>query len=298
MSQRSPLSRREFLKRAGITAWAPLLAGGVSPLVQVTQAETMGRAFSLTPVHTRPDEASPVSGQLLPDSTTPINGLQDRWYQIPGGYVPRETLQPIEPYQQPRIEDQVGDGFWAELVAPYGAIRAWCAGSAPILTRLGFGAVVYVMDRMIASANQVWYGLTNAPGSDLTGWAPALHYSRWTPDLTPRPISRSIRIDGQRSELTAYEGTRPVMRTAIHSAVLVPTTTTLRAVQPGTRHAAKNPLGVPWLMVLGTGQDLYGAFWHNRFGLIGTIPDIELSVASARWLYSWIMDDVLMVEVS
>src|SRR5207302_6995208 len=106
-----------------------------------------------------------VQSQLLPDTVTPMVASNAGWYKTSDGYVRREALQPIHPYRYPAVMDS--PGFWAEFVAPAGSVRQWCGSSAPIMTSLNYGAVVYVMDRLVDDRQQVWYGLSDVPGSRL-----------------------------------------------------------------------------------------------------------------------------------
>ncbi len=291
-------SRREFLKRVGVTAWAPVFTRFSPGEAVMPQAESLGRAFNLTNVHRTQDDSSEIVGQLAADSTTPILDTFEDWYAVPDGLVRREMLQPIAPYIRPEVIDQLDDGFWAEVVAPLSAVKAWCAGDAPVVARLGFGAVVCVMDRLVTTPTQVWYGLANEPGSELIGWAPALQYSPWKSEVMSVSAVQSISIDTRRSLLTIYEGHRPVMATSIVVPGGLPKRTRLRAIQPGASLEPELRLGLPWLMALETGQRVYGVFWHNRFGRSDGSRNnaIELPVSSARWLYHWLSDSV--VEVS
>jgi hypothetical protein len=293
VSSRNSLSRRAFLKQSGVIAWFGPVFGATPPTsrpaVDLAFPELAGRAFTRTAIHADPDEAGAVFDHLLPDGVTPITGLtrDGCWVQVPGGYVRREAVQPIAPYSRPALVEAVGQGFWAEVVAPASAIREWCAGAAPVVARLGFGAVVYVVDRLTDDHDQVWYGLTGTPGSPLVGWAAALHYAPWNPGQ-PDPRTSSIHLLLQQNELAILDGARPIGQAATYGPRLPAGLTTLRAVQPGAPLDAVTPLGLPWLMRLGTGQRLYGAYWHNRFGAMSDGPDIELPTFAARWLHGWL----------
>src|SRR5262245_51241029 len=177
------LSRREFLKRSGTLAGAAGMA--LTSRAAPAERELAGRAFTLTNVLVRPSASSPVSGQLAPDAVTAIVGISRdaRWYQVPGGFVPRESLQPILPYTRPALAEDLGRGFWAEVIAPISVVRQWCAGDAPVVARLAFGAVVYVVDRLVDDQEQVWYAISSTHESPQLGWAPALHYQPWQPPV-------------------------------------------------------------------------------------------------------------------
>ncbi len=288
------LSRREFLKRSGALAGTASIGfGSAGP---APSGNLAGRAFTVTDVHVRPDSSSPALRQLAPDSVVPISGISrdNHWYQIDDSFVAREALQLILPYNRPVVVDAVGGGFWAELVAPISPVREWCAGSAPILARPGFGAVVYVMDRMVDDHGQVWYAVSDSPGSPLAGWASALHYAPWLP--APKIGVSSLRIAIHDAGFGVFDGERLLGQAAIYGPRLPRIDTTLRAVQPGALLGSR--FGVPWLMELATGQRLYGAYWHNRFGLIGDGLDVELSTFAARWLYGLVANQPAAVVVA
>src|SRR5258708_38026933 len=183
-------------------------------------------------------------------------------------------------------------GVWAEQIAPLSVVREYCAGPAPILARLGFGAMVYAMDRMVDDRDQVWYGLAADTGSKLIGWSPALHYAPWTPPSSPVVLDPLIKIDILRGELTGYDGGKRIAQTVIRywKGSVAPTArTSITVTSPGSAmdHML---LGVPWQMPVERGERVYGVFWHYQFapahmGQARRQPAIELSTFAARWLY-------------
>jgi hypothetical protein len=287
------LTRRQFLKRSGAVALFGLNAPALAHVSDGEAPYMIGRVFTLADVFTRPDPSSGVCGRLLPDAVVPIlDTLETRrnggWYRIaqPAGYVPCQALQPILPYSRPEVVETVGDGLWAEVIAPYSAVQQWCAGPAPIVARLGFGAVVYVVDRLVDDHRQVWYGLSDAPDSALVGWSPALQYAPYAP-WQPEKQDQLSALVLRRGELLVYGGRRLLARIKTYGPALTTMTTTIRALQPGAALNSVIPLGLPWLMQLAGGPRVYGAFWHNRVGVArGDSLDIELSTLAARWLYA------------
>jgi hypothetical protein len=187
------------------------------------------------------------------------------------------------------VVEEIGGGFWAELVAPTSMIREWCAATGPVVTWLAVGAVVYVIDRIVDDRRQVWYGLAESPGGSLVGWAPALHYAKWAQTATTKIVQYpNASLLMQRGELRMIENGHILARTPIRRAQLPAMTTKVSVVQPGIARDRATPLGVPWIMRLETGQRMYGVFWHNQFGAVGDGPDIELPISAARWLYNWL----------
>lgn len=272
------LSRREFLRRSG------LIGVGLGTSFSSPQlTEFAGRPFGLVSVHAQPDPQSLVVRTLQPDSVHRFNEASAGWYRLDDGFVQRDTIQPIIPYERPTLPER--PGFWAEQIAPSSTVRRWCTGDASVVTVLGFGAVVYVADRLTDRYGQVWYALAADPNTEPAGWAPALHYARW---IGPRQQAQSkimIGIDRPHMQLLVYDRSHVIAQLPVYASALPATPTTVTAVQPGMALDADRPLGIPWLMQLGSGERLHGAFWHNRFGTTGSSASIELPTFSARWLY-------------
>src|SRR5262249_20987500 len=139
----SSFSRREFLRRSGaaIIGASSISTGDGLPsnsssgsIPDLNGPLTTGRAFRRESVYTNPDASSPVADYVAPDGVYLIVQAAGAWYQVAGGYVRREAMQPIQPYCRPPIFDS-GE-IWAEVIAPVSSIREWCAGEATILTRL------------------------------------------------------------------------------------------------------------------------------------------------------------------
>ena len=300
----NPLSRRSFLKKSWVAACLPWLSaapGAPETLLRLdvpSAAGFSGRAFHLTDVYSQADRSGTVVGQLLPDSVSTFRAVSDdaRWYQRADsdGFVPSETIQPILPYARPEIVEAVGNGFWAEMIAPISSVREWCAGHAPIVARLGYGAMVYVMDKMRDGSGQDWYGLAATPNTDLIGWASALHYARWSPSVKIASAP-SLSILTKRGELLVHDHGKVIAWTAIAETGLPIAATSITIEEPGGPVKSEIPLGLPWPMRLETGQRVYGTFWHNRFGA-GAKADadrrgaVELPTFAARWLYETLMN--------
>jgi hypothetical protein len=79
------------------------------------------------------------------------------------------------------------------------------------------------------------------------------------------------------------------MQADIFSPALRAGSTVIRTIQPGAGVDNQSPLGVPWIMELATGTQVYGAYWHNRFGVAGEGQAIELPTFAARWLYEYLL---------
>lgn len=312
------ISRRQFLRRAGsfvALAGLPGIEGqGQTGGAAARAAEriniagtslglpssldptpVVGRALRLLDLRSRPDAAAPVVGKVQPQSVSAIGGLSTDgwWYTVLDGYVPRELMQPILPYTRPAPSDMNG---YHEVVSPVTQVRQFCAGHAPIVAHVGFGGTLYVHDRLTDDRQQVWYAVTGSEsGQGFYGWASGPHLRRWQADsLTvpggsaAMPADLTLWIDPKGCKLSAYDGERLIGETAIYAGPMLRGPATLHVDAPGA-WVTRTPFVRPWLMRLQPevrpAVQVYGAFWHNRFGIPCSGPHLELPIFAARWLY-------------
>ena len=172
------VSRRQFLQLAGIT----VLGHSVGFEITDPLESYYGRALEAAPVfrQPRPDAAQVTS--LWPDSVVAITPAKGPWYHASEGYVPWAYLQPIRHQPSYPVQRPPSLPFWAEVRAPVAVIRQWCAPEAPLVTRIGYGGVMHVVDYLPGATD--WFGVANADGT-FTGWSQALHWqtitARWQP---------------------------------------------------------------------------------------------------------------------
>ena len=114
---------------------------------------------------------------------------------------------------------------------------------------------------------------------------------------------KKIQVHLDNQMLFAYEGDNPVLvaRTSTGSRLAdgtytTPTGSFMTYHKRPTRHMASGDLtasgfdlpGVPWVMYINeAGVSLHGTFWHNDFGIPHSHGCINLSTASAKWLFRW-----------
>ena len=292
------LSRRTFLKSSGILAAFglsrfPDFPGAKHQVIGWHPLEQLGRVFSVAPVYLRPDLNGPITGQLMPDSVIDITPENAGWYQVVSGYIQCSAVQPIAVHD---AEFTQGIGFYAEMTAPISVIREWCSGRAPIIERIGYGAVFYVIDRLQDDQGRLWYGLAPARGESLIGWAHAEHYHQWQP--TPCNSALDLALEIQDHHLLVYGANGLIGQTPIYGPSLPSLQTTIQRVMPGMSLDGRS--GVPWVMSLATGTRVYGAYWHNQFGTQsdGSQPYLELPTFAAKWLYEHLENEKNLIKVS
>ncbi|HRE48447.1 MAG TPA: twin-arginine translocation signal domain-containing protein [Aggregatilineales bacterium] len=301
------LSRRTFLKRSGIAAAAiamppfqitaepapahPNAAILRGTLGLPTDTPLFGRAFATHTAHAAPSTTAPLTETLPADSVHAISALSEdgAWYRLPVGYVQRDRLQLILPYTPPPA---LTEGTYGEVIAPFSAIRQYCATAAPILERLYFGMVVIVHETLIDDYGMRWYSVSLVAGSPAGyGWLPAAH-------LAPYPLAGTALaqpaaiIDRAQARLTLYDGGRKIGEAATYSWLSAPLEGILRVVAPSGVVSGISYFRPSLMIVEGAGSlsiPVSGAYWHNRFGERGTSLErerIELSTFAARALYA------------
>ena len=125
------LSRRSFLQLVGASLAATALRPTTSLLAAVNTEIYQGRALGALPIYaTRNMNAVPIA-HVWPDSVMVILDSDDDWYQIPAGWVRRDGVQPMLPYDVAAYRFISNAPFWAEVAAPIAPVRAtaWRTGA-------------------------------------------------------------------------------------------------------------------------------------------------------------------------
>jgi hypothetical protein len=280
-------SRRQFLQLAGIALLGTQIdpARFFTPLSQSLPPTHAARTLIPASVHRAPN--AQVTAHLWPDSVVSIHASEGHWYKLPQGYVVKTALQPMALYETPpQIERPI---FWAEVAGPVAAVREWCAADAPLVTRIGHGGVMKVVD-FLPGEPVSWYGIA-ADDSNLLGWTPASHWRRAAsenPNVTPY----TLEIDQQHYKLTIYQGRAAVLHAPVSiGQCLTPGT---YSFQRGQRSSIVNSefYGVPWQIRIGDDCNLNGVYWHNQFGTaVHEGPAIQVTPMLARWLYHHLGDN-------
>jgi hypothetical protein len=273
----STLSRRDFLRLAGIT----LVASQVPlPAWSAIGQPMHARALTAAPVYAAPSTESAIRRRLWPDSMVNVEVLRGAWYQLPDGYVPVESLQPMPAYIPEVNPPALPAGTPIAVSGPAASVREWCAADAPLVARVGHGGIGYVVD-YLPDDHSGWYAVRDE-GSDLLGWTPAVLWSAITPTVAPVVIHH-LRVDRQTGAATVLAGEQPMLET--HCAVgddLSAGTYPLRRRVLSAHQAGWQ--AVPHLLETDAFR-LYGAYWHNRFGVTHSGATIEFPTGVASTLY-------------
>ena len=279
------LNRRDFLKLAGITLGSTAFEWHF-PI----SAEQQGRILQRIAVQ-------PTGEILLPDAVYPIKSVSGGWVRLPMGYLPQQAIQPMLPaHQQPFTDFPT----WAEVSAPYAAIRTYADGQAPLLARPGHGAVF----RVQRSLGQ-WLEVAV---NEQSGWVQSRQL-----EPIPAPSQATAThalIEGSR--LILYQGDQVMLQTSIvrpadlatgdhyiaqfipsfsNPAKTNPTPSPLPMHGEGIQGRGWGYAGIPWNLITDRGVWLHGVYWHHHFDRIADQPQLELPLIAARMMFSLFSSD-------
>lgn len=264
----SPLSRRDFLKLAGLglgaLAFRPLEKLG---LPQFPAAERLGRILFAVDVFPQPRFDIQPSGKLFEDQIVEWNRetvalvknpntYNQRWVETPYGYIPSPYIQPVRDLPNTPIQAvPAGEpGFWAEVTVPYvdllidnPPIRApWAKNfkvDRGVDPRLYYGQVVWI-DKVKTENGATYYRFNEDFGhgygyGDMF-WVEAAALKVLTeeevapisPDVDP--ARKRITVDINHQTLSCFEGKTEVFFCRVSTGLL--------AAQVGT-DTYETPLG-------------------------------------------------------
>ncbi len=290
------LSRRSFLQLVGASLGATALRPTFSLLAAVNSDGYQGRALSALPIYARQDAVGTPIGHLWPDSITTILDSDDDWYQVMGGWVRRDGLQPMLAYHSDAYQFIQDAPFWAEVAAPVAPVRTYCSADAPLVTRIGHGGVSQVIDSLPGEPKG-WYGIADQNG-ELLGWTQGIFWRRLEVEISDGN-NRVLQLNREHRLMTAYEGTRLILEVPFSDGLglQVGDFWTRRGVIGGLQwDDGKWYEGVSWQTIFGNGQTIAGVYWHNRFGHTENGgPAVQITPLLARWLYGWLGDDAHIV---
>lgn len=266
------ISRRDFLKAAGLT----LFAAHVPGMIAAPRLSAAGLNFE--PLYGRVLRGT---GGLWADSVIAITETLDAHYRTPHGLIEKCQLQPMltpAAYQR----DSTAPPFTAEVTGGSAVLRRYCAADAPSVLTIGHGGLLHVVDRMTYDGVD-WYGVRLDADATIY-WT---HSAPIAPLTLPAPVrDLTLRLDRERRTLTAAQGDQPLFSVSYAGRVLARagayplTGHTLTQTMPVDHHAA------PFVTTFADQFHLYGAYWHNVFGESTAGEGIEVPPYVAKWLYA------------
>lgn len=262
------MKRRDFLKVAGVSALALTLPGGAL-MAESSSTAYYGRILTLSPLYAQPK--GQVISQALPDSVYQLLAYRDSWVRLRDGWVPETHIQPMIPHNSKHLEPLPA---WAEVSAPYAALRRYADASAPLIERLGHGTVIQVKQSLSDRQGKLW--LRAELSGIAEGWVQAEHLQA-TPQ---KPFSAYCEAHLQGHRLSLQSGEDHLGQFMVAS--------------PGDsgrgihRIRAKLPSenGKSWVLLTHRGLRLHGVTTHNTFLRESQSGYIETSLVGARLLFA------------
>jgi hypothetical protein len=284
----STLSRRDFLRLAGMTLLATQLP---LPAWSAARQPMTARALSAAPVYAEPSIHSAVVRRLWPDSVVTVVDGSAGWYRLADGYVPVESLQPMQPFTPEAEQGALPAGTPLFVSGPAASVREWCAADAPLVTRVGHGGIACAVD-YLPDEHTGWYAVCD-DSRELLGWTQAV---LWSPLGLPAVLTTThhLLLDRQAGQATVYNGEQAVLQTACSVGDQIktgdyPLTGRVLSSQQHTWHA------VPHTLETGAFR-LHGAYWHNRFGGSHVGASVELPTLAASAIYN-LLDEKSHIHV-
>lgn len=278
------ISRRSFLQMTGVAIGSTLISSTQDHLFDEAGETVLGRPFKTTPVfRTQKIDATSVR-YLWPDVPIPVLAEDSGWYQVNGGYVLREAIQPM--YQRESSVDEIVLPTWGEVCGAVASVRSWCAADAPLVTRIGHGGVIRLLDYLPGEPFG-WFGVGYESGN-LLGWSQA---SNWVAIelLQEQAFITQVRLKMDTSELQIYQDDELLLTAPFSSGKLIAAGSyTIQKGAIGSTYKAFE--GVPWRLQFGD-YEAAGAYWHNQFGKPADGTAVQITPLIARWVYESLHDE-------
>ncbi|HQP60909.1 MAG TPA: L,D-transpeptidase [Anaerolineaceae bacterium] len=321
------VSRRSFLKLSGSGLLAlfcmPWMERGYKPRQEISpegSSYQLGRIVgNRIPVYDRPSVSGTFVKNYYQDLVLPIDHItlgDDEphynriWYHMNGeGYVHSGNVQPVALVENQPVSSLPETGRLAEISVPYTDSIWTLAKPDRVAYRLYYNTVHWVTESLRDQSGQIWYRIPDDKW-DFSYLVRAEHMRLLQPEDVA-PISPGVPPEAKRLEIRlaeqvviAYEGGWPVYmcRTATGARFIdgdyrtQPGRYITNRKRPSRHMAAGDPAapssfdlpGIPWVCYLTeNGVSFHGTYWHNDFGKPRSHGCINLSCASANWVYRW-----------
>jgi hypothetical protein len=332
------ISRRDFLKltSAGLVSLALPYPQIRPSLPDFPEAERLGRVLPLkVEVKSRPDVESSTVATYYEDDVLPwlrelpgrAPGVDNqRWVEVPEGYVRSPFLQPVRfQLAEPAAEipdTSQGPGMWVEVCVPY--VNVQLVNPAPKsprvkeLVRTGYPLRLYYSqilwaDRIrVTEEGAIQYRINEKYGTygDLF-WADARAFRPITPEemapLHPGVENKRIVVNLNYQTVSCYEGADEVFFARISTGVKfdpegnpIPVSSTPQGrmaiwrklvslhMSGGTSGGGWDLSGIGWTTLFaGNGVAIHSTYWHNSYGIPMSRGCVNASPEASKWIFRW-----------
>lgn len=324
------ISRRDFLKYYSATLAAGLFLPNTITSIGATPLENGRVATDQVSVYAQPDDTSRILRQQYRDEVFTIYedvisekgpGYNPLWHRVWGGYIHSARIQKVETRFIRPLSTVPDTGLLTEITVPYTQAYRYTKtyGWVPIY-RLYYGSTHWIIGVEEGPDGQPWYRIRDEllAARHENYHAPAEHMRYIQPDeyaplSTHVPLEdKLIEVDLSTQVLTAFEGSKEVLRTKISSglpSISVNNKNTDTDTPRGefsvfrktpSKHMGGGYFtddldayilpGVPWAsFFVENGVAFHGTWWHNNFGTTMSHGCINMRTEEALWIYRWTM---------
>jgi lipoprotein-anchoring transpeptidase ErfK/SrfK len=343
---RKNINRREFLKVSAVSAGGLALAGlgrsfdllDASALADFPKGDQLGRACRGTlDIYARPsldsqkvsflyeDGVAPWLREVVAESTSVIFSNQ-RWVEIPDGYVYGPNFQPVKNLPNQPLEvlppSSLGPGFWAEVTVPYvdavpenePSDNSWVKVKLDegLPLRLYYSQVFWIDRIRKNDAGKVFYRVNpNYYGGIDMLWAAGEAFRPITAEeiapIHPEAENKRIEVDVTHQTLSCFEGDQEVYFCRVSTGAkfdmygnavdawstplgehIVTRKYLSLQMSGGTTGAGYDLPGIGWTSIFATGGvAIHSTFWHNNYGDPMSHGCVNASPQDARWVFRW-----------
>jgi lipoprotein-anchoring transpeptidase ErfK/SrfK len=344
--QRKNINRREFLKISAASVGGMALAhlGGslklaeASALPDFPKGDQLGRACHGTlDIYARPSTDSQKVSFLYEDGvatwlrevvgdSTPLFFSNQRWVEIPDGYVYGAYFQPVKNLPNPPVDSlpqsSLGPGFWAEITVPYvdavpenqPSDNSWVKIKLDkgLPVRLYYSQIFWVDRIRQSDAGQVYYRVNpNYYGGVDMLWAAGEAFRPITAEeivpIHPDAENKRIEVDVTHQNLSCFEGDQEVYycrvstgaKVNMYGEVVDAWSTPLGdhvvtrkylslQMSGGSTGAGYDLPGIGWTSIFATGGvAVHSTFWHNNYGDPMSHGCVNVSPEDSKWIFRW-----------
>ena len=249
MGDNHPLSRRDFLKLAALSAGTMALRPFAKlALPEFPQGDKLGRiAVGKVDIFALPEGTSSPIGALYEDHVFPwireVVGsmpgrINQRFVETPDGFLWGGQVQPV--HNQPNVPvstlpgTSLGQGMWVEVTVPYvdlsldnpPARAPWLQYqlSINLPPRFYYSQIVWADQIRVDADGQVWYRLNEKYGSGDIFWGQAEAFRPLTAEevspINPEAENKRIVVKVWEQTLSCFEGDQEVYFARISSGAL------------------------------------------------------------------------------
>jgi len=350
MKPKKTFSRREFLKYSGLVLAGLALPRGkgkflnlntsilgqeISPEVIFPENEVLGRICAGSPgtrvdIKSEPYWDAPAVGQAWFDDVFPWkreviasqldgNRINQRWVEMPEGYVYAEFVQKTEHLPQEPLqtlpETSTGErGMWVEIVSPYTGLTFNRAPSQywlreTIRPRIYYSQIFWAFNvRQDPVTGKTQYCLKQRTGAEPDEyWVDASVCRQITPEeiapIHPEAGDKHIIVDLHYQTIACFEGDEEVFfaRTTTggysyeEERWLTPIGKHTIWRKLISTHMSAGPAvgnydisGVGWTTLFDpNGAAIHSTYWHNYYGTARSHGCVNLRPEDAKWVWRW-----------